>query len=150
MTRICLVLLAVFSLPALSFPTEGLVDAAGKPALVTHGKNKELVVLWATWCPECKEKLTGFLDELNKKPEVAVIAVNTESDVARVTHFIEKEHITVPVYFDPEKKLRKELKAFSVPHWAVYQKEGNGWKMVDGAPAFERARIETALRLTDR
>ena len=132
---------------ATALPLDGLTDLDGKPALFEHDKNTELVVFWATWCVTCKEKLKGDLPKLNAAKPVAVVAVNTDKDPERVKHFLEKEGITLPVLMDPSKGLRKQLKVFSVPHWAVYKREASGkpWSLVDSAPAFEWDRIDKAL-----
>ena len=126
---------------AAALPLEGLTDLDGNPARLDHGKRTELVVFWATWCSTCKEKLKGELPAIEKEGKVAVITINTDRDPARVKHFLEKEGIKLPVLLDPKRKLRSELKAFSVPHWAVY-KDG---RLGDSAPAFERERVERAL-----
>ena len=148
---------AFFTIHGGAVPLDGLTNLDGSAAKLDHGKDLELVVLWATWCPECKEKLKNKLGEVNQRPDVAVVAVNAETDISRVKHFVEKEKITVPVLLDLDGTLRKSLKAFSVPHWAVYQRTGpksrsgpekeslTSWHLVDTAPAFEWERIEKAL-----
>lgn len=127
--------------------TEGLTDLAGQPVNAETSKNLELVVFWATWCPTCKEKLTGLLPKLNADKNISVITINTDKDADRVKHYIEKEKIALPVLWDTARTLRKDLKAFSVPHWAVYRRAeaGQPWNLVDSAPAFEISRVEKAL-----
>ncbi len=126
-------------------PFADLTDVEGKPAQWATTKTRVLVSLWATWCPECKSKLRHELVEYDKRPDVAVVAVNTEKDMGRVKHFIQAEGIKLPVIVDSQRTLRSSLKAFSVPHWAVYERTAQGWSLVDTAPAFELARIEKAL-----
>ncbi len=138
--------------PALSvaLPVDGLTDLDGQGAKLNHSKNTELVVFWATWCPTCKEKLTGLLPKLNEEKDLAVITINTDKDADRVKHYLQKEGVRLPVLWDPSRALRKELKAFSVPHWAVYKRAGvdKAWSLVDSAPAFEWDRVEKAIKMT--
>lgn len=147
MNAILWIFLVTLASPLVALPLEGLTDVAGTSPKVDHAKNTELVVFWATWCSTCKEKLTGDLPKLNTRADVAVITVNTDSDVERVKHYITKENITLPVLMDSSRNLRKSLKVFSVPHWAVYKRDvkGKPWNLVDSAPAFEWERIEKAL-----
>jgi len=126
-------------------PFDGLTDLEGNPAKWQTGKSRVLVSLWATWCPECKSKLGHELSAFDKRADVAVLAVNTEKDMGRVKHFVRSEGITIPVLVDSQRTLRAELKAFSVPHWAVYARTAQDWQLVDTAPAFELPRIEKAL-----
>ncbi len=146
MKMICLAMM-LLNVSAFAMPLTDLTDLDGRPAKEMHEKNIELVVLWATWCSDCKAKLKGELPMLNRSDDVAVVAVNTETDVERVKHFLSKESISLPVILDPLRTLRKELKAFSVPHWAVYKRATKSapWKLIDTAPAFESDRVERAL-----
>ena len=148
MKQIFLIFLFFRLAPALALPTDGLTDLDGKGLTFAHSKNTELVVFWATWCPTCKEKLTTFLPKLNAESKVAVVTINTDSDLDRVKHYLKKEKISLPVFVDSQRKLRKELKAFSVPHWAVYKRKDkeSPWALVDTAPAFEVNRVEKAIK----
>ncbi len=124
-----------------------LVDLNGKTVVLDSAKSKMLVVFWATWCPDCREKLSDELVKLNKNPDVDLVAISTESDGEKVKKFVEGEKIQLRVLRDPEKELRKQLKVTSVPHWAVYSRLDGAWKVVDSAPAFEKDRVLKALGL---
>jgi thiol-disulfide isomerase/thioredoxin len=146
MHYLSLILLVASSI-SWALPLEGLKDLDGNPAKFEHEKKYELVLFWATWCPECKVKLKEVLPKLSEHAEVAAVTINTEKDVDRVKHFLSKENIKMPVFMDPDRKLRAPLKVFSVPHWAVYSRntQSKRWDLVDSAPAFEKERIQKAL-----
>jgi len=146
--RIIYFALFLSPIASMGLPLNGLTDLEGQAAKISHSKNTELVVFWATWCPRCKEKLTGLLPKLNEEKDLAVITINTDKEASRVKHYLEKERVTLPVFWDSSRELRKELKAFSVPHWAVYKRAGvdKPWNLVDSAPAFEWDRVEKALK----
>ena len=146
-----LLLMSLLALPpaALASPgTTALEDLNGKKTTLQTDKNKLLVVFWATWCPDCKEKLRTTLPELARRPDVSVLTINTDADAARVRAYVEREKVAVPVLRDPNKELRKELKVVAVPHWAVYLRRTakNDWTLKDGGPAYDEARIQEALK----
>lgn len=126
----------------------GLQDLAPfKAGTEDPKKNKKLVMFWASWCTTCKDKLANSLPALNQKPDVTVITVNMDKEAKRAENYIEKNKVALSVYLDPEKKLRNELQIFSVPHWAVYQRESEKaeWKLVKSEAAFENDHINQAL-----
>jgi thiol-disulfide isomerase/thioredoxin len=125
-----------------------LVDLSGNPVVLDPKKPKALLVFWATWCPDCRDKMSGELVELSKRSDVEVVAINTESDPKKVKAFSDAEKIQLSILRDPEKELRKSLKVVSVPHWAAYKKSADGsWILVDSAPAYETARVQQALEI---
>ena len=132
---------------AYAIPVAQLTDLDGKPAQWSCSKNKVLVVFWGTWCAECKEKLKTALPELDRSPDVAVITINADRDTGRAKNYVESEKIAVPVFADPSKEFRRELKVFSVPHWAVYNRKSvaDAWQLVQAAPAFDWDQVKQAL-----
>ncbi len=154
MIKLGLFLGAIFSVQLQAAPIPAaLQDLRGLrngEALTFDAKTtKTLVVFWATWCADCKEKLTKTLPEWQKaSSDLAIIAVGTDKEKDRIAHFVEKEKISLPVFLDEAKKVRKELKIFSVPSWAVYRLDEvtKSWKMTDTAQAFDEDRVKKALR----
>ena len=128
-------------------PITNLANLEGKPATWKTTKNKVLVVFWGTWCVDCKEKLKQGLPEMDHSPDVAVIAVNVDRDVGRAKSFIDSEKIGVTVLTDPNREMQHDLKVFSVPHWAVYNRKAStdAWSLVESAPAFDWAQVKQAL-----
>lgn len=138
-----MILFAVNTAIAANLDGIQLVDLNGKTVQLSQEKDKRLVIFWATWCDECRSKLSHELLELNARKDVSVITVNTDKDDERVREFVEKEKISLPVYRDPNKVLRKELKVFSVPHWALYKKNAKTGlsELVESQPAFDYQQI---------
>lgn len=137
------------SLSAHSLPLQDLVDLKGQPAKISHTKPKELVIFWATWCRDCRKKLIDELPAQANDPDVQVLTVNTEKDLERVQDFVRKEKLVFPVFSDPTKNLRRSLKVFSVPAWAVYERadaeQQQSLKLVATGSAFEVEKINQAL-----
>ncbi len=79
-------------------------------------KEKVLLYFWASWCPDCREKLGGPLQALAKEfPKATVLTVNADRDAEKGLAYAEEKKIGLPVYRDEDKTLTKELKLFGVP-----------------------------------
>ncbi len=133
---------------ASAVPLQDLTHLDGSTAAYSHSKPKELVIFWATWCPDCRKKLIDELPAKKSNPTVEVVTINTEKDIPRVKNFIEKNKMEFTVLSDPKNTLRKSLKIFSVPAWAVYEKNietGAYTNLVASGSAFETPKINEAL-----
>lgn len=109
-------------------------------------KNKLLLYFWATWCPDCKEKLHGDLKYLKVPERAELVTVNTDKDAERALHYISKESVQLPVTRDNDKTVAKALKVFSVPFWAVLERETDGsWKVKDSESGGNLAKMKSAL-----
>lgn len=81
-----------------------------------HQSSKEkLVYFWATWCPDCKEKLTSTLKENHLYDQFDVYLVATDKSEEKIEHFQRKFSIKNQVMLDPDRSLQKALKVFSIP-----------------------------------
>jgi thiol-disulfide isomerase/thioredoxin len=137
--------LPAFATSGSSDPFAPLTGLDGKPAQLDSAKKQRLVVFWGTWCDECRAKLSKELVQLNQRADVQVVTVNADRDDDRVREFVAKEHIQLPVLRDPTKAFRKELRVFSVPHWALYRKKALGYELVTSEGAFEYGHVVAAL-----
>lgn len=122
----------------------GLKSLDGKSVAIAD-KGKTLVYFWASWCPDCRDKLQTKLPEWSTKPGVQVLTVNTDRAVERANHFVQKEGVKVAVARDEEKTLQKALKVFSVPFWAVIERSGDAYKIVDAEAGSNVEKLEKAL-----
>ena len=125
--------------------TETLKQVNPAVSTTSLDKDYQLVLFWATWCGECKEKMTETFPRIQDK-NFTIRTVNTESSVKRVQHFIKKHELPYEVFMDDSRALQKELKIFSVPAWAVYKKQSDGqWSLVKALNAFEGDKVNEAL-----
>lgn len=131
---------------AMGYKDIKVFDKEAKEQLLSSSKDKLLVVLWATWCPDCKAKLKGDLKNLANNPKIDLLALNTEKNVKRVEEFIKDENVSLPVAYDKQNTFRKELELFTVPAWAVFDKKSDGsLELVDKGSPFDTQKINTAL-----
>ncbi len=123
-----------------------IFDSESNEQVLNSSKGKLLVVLWATWCPDCKAKLKGDLKNLASNPKIDILALNTEKNIKRVQEFIKEESITLPIAYDKQNSFRKELELFTVPAWAVFNQKSDGsLELVDKGSPFDTKQINTAL-----
>lgn len=122
----------------------GLKSLDGKNVALAD-KGKTLVYFWASWCPDCRDKLQTKLPEWSTKPGVQVLTVNTDRAVERANHFVQKEGVKVAVARDEEKTLQKALKVFSVPFWAVIERDGDSYRILAAEAGSNVEKLEKAL-----
>lgn len=132
----------------------GLQTLQGEPAAKEVGAaeqpsaKKRLLYFWASWCPDCKDKINNHLPAMHGKDDVEVLLVNTDKNIDRARHFTEKNNVQPPVFADQAKKVRKQFGVFSVPHWAVvtHDSQSGKWIVVDSQPGSDLDRLQAALK----
>lgn len=107
---------------------------------------KALVYFWASWCPDCREKLGTAIPSIKKEyPKISVITVNADREEAKGKKFAQDEKLDLPVYRDEGKVLTKSLKLFAVPAWAVLQKKEGEWLAIKSGTGFDSGEVKKAL-----
>lgn len=85
-----------------------------------------VVNFWATWCDPCKEEMPS-LERLKAKlagRPFEVLAVNYGEFPAKITSYLEKERITLPVMLDTQKTAAKAWKVGGLPMTFVVDARG--------------------------
>ncbi len=147
--------IAVTALCLMSFNAQDNTIAISKSVLesrpLIHGQSDDsrplrLLYFWASWCPECKDKLRNALPDLRQNEKsVEIMAVNMDKDGQKAAHFIEKESVSLPVFGDEDKKLRQALSIYAVPSWALAKKNGENWDIVAQGTGSEIKDIKQAI-----
>jgi thiol-disulfide isomerase/thioredoxin len=109
-------------------------------------KERRLLYFWATWCPTCIQKLRQGFSGLDTS-QIDLIAINTDTDLARVQHVIEAQGIKVNVAKDGGvTTLKSLLNLQAVPSWAALERDASGtWKVLDAASGADQARMAAAF-----
>jgi thiol-disulfide isomerase/thioredoxin len=94
-------------------------------------KNDVIVYFWATWCPDCKSKLTNEFKNAELYKKFDIYLVSTDKSIEKVTHFKNKNEIASSVYMDLTKDLQKQLNVFSVPTIAKFKRTSTGLELVE-------------------
>lgn len=111
----------------------------------------QLIYFWASWCPDCKDKFSSGLEKYQSN-SVDLLTLSIEDNKEKVSKFITKNAIKYPVYYDPERRLQKELKIFSVPTVVlvklvdgkvqiIEQVSGKDWSKIDSAISIESKKM---------
>jgi hypothetical protein len=106
---------------------------------------KTLMLVWASWCSECKSKLKDDLPKADSRSDLQVISLNIDTVVERAKDFAESEQIKIPIFRNPSKSFQKEFKIFSVPHWVVFSSRKEGGKILGQGPGWDQTRINQLI-----
>ncbi len=116
-----------------------------KPYAAQSGKTLKLVYFWATWCPDCKQKMKSELPEVATNPDFDFLFVNTEKDLELIKNFVAKEEVKFSVFTDFDKSVRKSLKVFSVPQWALLKRTTSGYEVLNTEAGFDYGKVKSLV-----
>ena len=97
-------------------PISQIVDIDGNKVELTDGKNKKLVILFATWCSDSNRALKALNNsDILKDPNIDVIAIAREETKETVSKWRELNNIRVPLAVDPDRAIFKQFAAAGIP-----------------------------------
>ncbi|MCO5142849.1 MAG: TlpA family protein disulfide reductase [Oligoflexia bacterium] len=147
--KVILLSILMLSLSLVSYATEipiNKLDPITDNAKIE--KDKVLIYFWASWCPDCKEKLATVIPDLAKNAsDYSVITVNTDRKKERGVEFIQEENVKLPVYRDEEKQIAKLAKVFSVPSWAYLKKDQDKWMLISSSNGFDLEKVKKSMEI---
>ncbi len=121
-------------------------DLAGKTVDWQEGADKKLFYFWATWCSECKAKMTKDLVSLSKRTDLNIFTVNIDKEIKRVEHFVKKNQLGLPVIVEKTKYLQNKFSIGAVPYWIVLKKIDNKWLIAGQATSYNVEVVNQALQ----
>ncbi len=101
MTRIMLknivfVLILLFP-PALQAADFTWTDERGARHQLDEYRGKPLLLhLWASWCPPCRTEMPELTAWLKKHPEVTILPVSLDRNIADARNFLDRNHFDLP------------------------------------------------------
>ncbi len=107
-----------FNLPTLSGKKMNLTQyRAGKSAIV---------FFWATWCPNCYEKLVELSKDAGelKNKQIQVILVDIGENTKTVESYMKKNHVPYDVFLDEESKISENYGIIGIPTLFFVGKDG--------------------------
>lgn len=143
--RTLITILVLFSMQIWAQDFSGLKNLDGTPAKIETQHKKMLVYFWATWCPDCREHVKNSLPKYQSENKYELVTVVMDKDLDRAKQYIEKEKVSLKTFRDPDRKLSGPLKVFSVPVWAVFEKDQDKWKIVKSEPGTDDEKMLQAL-----
>ncbi len=123
---------AMVGKPAPDFTLKGMDD---KDVSLKDLKGSVVVIdFWATWCPPCRKGLP-HLDKLyqdNKEAGLKVFALNQREEKDKVSEFITKTKLAIPVLLDSEGETGEAYKVNGIPQTVLIGKDGLVKKVIVG------------------
>ena len=108
-----------------------------------------IVNFWATWCEPCREEMPSLArlrDKLAGKP-FAVLAVNYGESREKISQFLQRETVALPIVLDTQKDVAREWNVGGLPMTFVVDAQGRVRYSAFGARDWSD---ETARKLVER
>lgn len=86
-----------------------------------------LLNFWATWCKPCEDEMPS-MERLHKQFQgqpFRLLAVSVDAAPAEVKAFQERLGLTLPILFDPDKRVAAAYQAFRFPETILIDAQGN-------------------------
>lgn len=106
-----------------------------------------LLDLWASWCEPCKEALPIYVKLLEKYKSqgVVVLTINADDDPKDRDQFLKTHPLALPVYWDKDKTMIKDLKVVALPSLFVFDKHLKPVALFRGFDPAKTAALEKTI-----
>lgn len=99
-----------------ALPISQIIDIDGNKIELSKGKNKKLVILFATWCSDSNRALKALNNsDILQDPNIDVIAIAREETKETVSKWRALNNISVPLAVDPDRSIFKQFAAAGIP-----------------------------------
>lgn len=119
-------------------PMAGWTDLDGR-AIALEGQ-RAVVNFWATWCKPCLEELPWFEALDAEDNGLRVITVNNDRERAPLDAYLAQTALALPVVFDPDNAIAKELEVRAWPTSFLLDAEGRVEDVFNAVPDIEALR----------
>lgn len=144
---LCVIFLSGCSLSSRSLKDDGtprLIDLAGKEhTLGEYFAGHTLMILWASWCPECVVELSSL--NLVKKNlaarDIRVITVAINDDLGSVRECPPVRHAQYPVLIDIKNQVRLKYPLNSLPTVYLLNQEGEPVSLIDPEDGLPKSEV---------
>jgi protein-disulfide isomerase/uncharacterized membrane protein/peroxiredoxin len=83
-----------------------------------------VINFWASWCGPCRKELPALAGLARRDPELGVLAVNVDRDVAAAKRFLGGQAPPFPVLLDPDSSLAGRFDVVSMPTTLLVDADG--------------------------
>jgi thiol-disulfide isomerase/thioredoxin len=106
-------------------PNFAFVWADGRAADLTSLRGKSVIInFWATWCGPCRAEMPELVALHRANPDLVVLEVNTQEQLADVHPFAEEFGMTMPIVMDESGAVRSLYGVRSMPTTLFINAEG--------------------------
>ncbi len=130
-------------------PPLALEDLNGQQRQLADYRGKVVVLnFWATWCAPCIEEMPSFerlANQLANAP-FALVTVNFGEKPARITPFLEKIGVDVPVWLDTDMRASKAWVKRGLPTTYIIDADQNIRYQVLGELAWDAPEVVAKIR----
>lgn len=91
------------------------------------GESNILVLIWASWCPNCTLETNYITKIINENPEKKIIVISHDYELADLQTYVSDNDLNWYIIYNPDRSIRYALdpEANSVPIAYVLDKDGN-------------------------
>jgi cytochrome c biogenesis protein CcmG/thiol:disulfide interchange protein DsbE len=106
-------------------PAFALLMLDGAPVQLADLRGRIVLLnFWATWCPPCRAEMPELDALAHERPDVSVLAVDVQEDVAQVERFRTELQLSLPIALDDDGHAWKSYQSRGLP--TTYLIDGNG------------------------
>ncbi len=102
-------------------------DGTSSSIMSARNGKKAILIIWATWCPHCREELVRINNDLEniKAKGIEVILVSEGEGKDRVSEYLMQHHINLESFIDEETALQEPYNVVGVPTLVFIDAKGN-------------------------
>jgi peroxiredoxin len=131
-------------------PDFAVTDLQGRTVRLSALRGKVVLLnLWATWCVPCVEEMPSMerLWASLRGDDFALLAVSQDEEGRRtVEPFVEKMHLSFPIFLDPERQVGDRYGVWGYPETFVIDRNGYVVERVIGPRNWASPEQVAALR----
>jgi peroxiredoxin len=129
-------------------PNFTLRDLNGRNVALSSFRGRAVLInFWATWCPSCRSEMAD-LDRLGKDLKdkgLVVVGVSIDRSADYVKDYLEKHRVDFLLLMDPESKVSRQFKVFSLPTSFILDRNGSILYKFLGEEEWNSAEMRTKI-----